>query len=77
MSENQVTSSKDGTTFTTFEFKIPDVHPSAECSRRVTPDERRHNEIKKELRNISSSIEVLCIIMFLIGIVFLLRGCAV
>ena len=43
----------------------------------TSSDERRHNEIKKELRNIANTIDNLCVVMFLIGVVFLLRGCAV
>ena len=71
MIKNQVTSSKDGTTLTTFNFVLEDDSPP------TPPEERRHQEIQRELRSIRTSIDGLCIIMFLIGIVFLLRGCGV
>jgi len=74
MRKNECTTSKDGTTFTTFEFHTQECAPRKQP---LPPEERRHREIKRELRNISSSIDGLCIIMFIIGIVFLFKGCSV
>ena len=69
MSKNQCTSSKDGTTFTTFDFTIPDNTPP------LSPEERRHKEMKRELINIRSSIDGLCIVMIVIGVIILFKGC--
>ena len=74
MNKKECTTSKDGTTWTTYEFNLPECAPR---NPPPSPEERRHNEIRKELRNIASSIDGLCIIMLLIGIVFLFRGCTV
>ena len=70
MTKNQCTSSKDGVTFTTL-FNILENSPP------IPSEERRHQEIQKELRNISNSIDGLCIVAFLIGVVFLFKGCAI
>ena len=69
MSKNQCTSSEEGTTFTTFDFTLKDNRPP------LPPDQVRHNEIKRELRNIASSIDGLCIVMFIIGFIILFKGC--
>ena len=66
---NTSTSTEKGPIYTTYKFEFPD-NSQPEPIKQI-----RHERIAKELRNISNSIDGLVIVMFIIGLVFLFKGC--